>query len=169
MALTNTTAGTNYCFGNPVTASVANLVTTNSRIIITTTYTNAAGAVTTNCPPMSVTNTVAPVVVANLWTVSGPGGYTNSGAGLSATFTPTNAGSGIVLFTLTYASKTPCATNVQTAPPVRVPFNVVLPADAGFYIVAPEATADTPKIALFRRWLIDSVEPGAVAPPPRPS
>jgi LysR family glycine cleavage system transcriptional activator len=47
-----------------------------------------------------------------------------------------------------------------------VPFNVVLPADAGFYIVAPEATADTPKIALFRQWLIDSVGPGAVAPPP---
>jgi LysR family glycine cleavage system transcriptional activator len=47
-----------------------------------------------------------------------------------------------------------------------VPFNVVLPADAGFYIVTPEATADDPKIALFRQWLIDSVEPGGVAPPP---
>ena len=47
-----------------------------------------------------------------------------------------------------------------------VPFNVVLPTDAGYYIVAPEATADTPKIALFRDWLIGSVAPGAVAPPP---
>jgi LysR family transcriptional regulator, glycine cleavage system transcriptional activator len=47
-----------------------------------------------------------------------------------------------------------------------VPFDVVLPADAGFYIVAPEETADTPKIALFRDWLIASVAPGAVAPPP---
>ena len=47
-----------------------------------------------------------------------------------------------------------------------VPFDVVLPADAGFYIVAPEETADTPKIALFRDWLIGSVVPGAVAPPP---
>jgi LysR family transcriptional regulator, glycine cleavage system transcriptional activator len=47
-----------------------------------------------------------------------------------------------------------------------VPFKVVLPADAGFYIVAPEATADTPKIALFRQWLIDSVGPSGVAPPP---
>jgi len=47
-----------------------------------------------------------------------------------------------------------------------VPFDVVLPADAGFYIVAPEETADTPKIALFRNWLIGSVTPGAVAPPP---
>jgi LysR family transcriptional regulator, glycine cleavage system transcriptional activator len=47
-----------------------------------------------------------------------------------------------------------------------VPFDVVLPADAGFYIVAPEQTADTPKITLFRDWLIGSVAPGAVAPPP---
>ena len=47
-----------------------------------------------------------------------------------------------------------------------VPFDVVLPADAGFYIVAPEETADNPRIALFREWLIGSVEPGSVAPPP---
>ena len=47
-----------------------------------------------------------------------------------------------------------------------VPFDVVLPADAGFYVVAPEDTADTPKIAQFRDWLIGSVAPGAVAPPP---
>ena len=47
-----------------------------------------------------------------------------------------------------------------------VPFELVLPADAGFYIVAPEATADSAKIALFRDWLISSVAPGAVAPPP---
>jgi LysR family glycine cleavage system transcriptional activator len=47
-----------------------------------------------------------------------------------------------------------------------VPFDLALPADAGFYIVAPEETADTPKIALFRDWLVRSVAPGAVAPPP---
>jgi LysR family glycine cleavage system transcriptional activator len=47
-----------------------------------------------------------------------------------------------------------------------VPFDVVLPADAGFYIVAPEAAADSPKIALFREWLIGSVAPGTLAPPP---
>ena len=47
-----------------------------------------------------------------------------------------------------------------------VPFDVVLPTDAGYYIVAPEATADAPKIALFRQWLIGSVAPGAVAPAP---
>jgi LysR family transcriptional regulator, glycine cleavage system transcriptional activator len=47
-----------------------------------------------------------------------------------------------------------------------VPFDVVLPAEAGFYIVAPEETADDPKIALFREWLIKSATPGAKAPPP---
>ena len=47
-----------------------------------------------------------------------------------------------------------------------VPFDVVLPAEAGYYIVAPEETADDPKIALFRDWLIKSVTPGAKAPPP---
>ena len=47
-----------------------------------------------------------------------------------------------------------------------VPFDVVLPADADCYIVAPGQTADVPTIALFRDWLIASVAPGAVAQPP---
>ncbi len=47
-----------------------------------------------------------------------------------------------------------------------VPFDVVLPADAGFYVVAPQEAADLPKIRVFRDWLIGSVKPGAVAPPP---
>jgi len=47
-----------------------------------------------------------------------------------------------------------------------VPFDVVLPANAGFYVVVPEATADTPKVAAFRDWLVASVELGAVAPEP---
>jgi LysR family glycine cleavage system transcriptional activator len=38
-----------------------------------------------------------------------------------------------------------------------IPFDVVLPADAGYYIVAPEETADMTKIALFRDWLVRSV------------
>ena len=40
-----------------------------------------------------------------------------------------------------------------------VPFDVVLPADAGYYIVAPEETADATKIVLFRDWLTQSVTP----------
>jgi LysR family glycine cleavage system transcriptional activator len=43
------------------------------------------------------------------------------------------------------------------------PFDVVLPQDAGYYVVAPEETADTPKIARFRDWLIASATPGALA------
>jgi LysR family transcriptional regulator, glycine cleavage system transcriptional activator len=34
-----------------------------------------------------------------------------------------------------------------------VPFDVKLPAEAGYYVVAPEDTADQPKMALFRDWL----------------
>jgi LysR family transcriptional regulator, glycine cleavage system transcriptional activator len=44
-----------------------------------------------------------------------------------------------------------------------IPFDVVLPADAGYYIVAPEETADTMKIALFRDWLARSAANGAAA------
>ena len=40
---------------------------------------------------------------------------------------------------------------------LAVPFDVVLPVDAGYYVVAPEETADTKKIVLFRDWLIKSV------------
>jgi LysR family glycine cleavage system transcriptional activator len=38
-----------------------------------------------------------------------------------------------------------------------VPFDITLPADAGFYLVAPEARADTPKLAAFRDWLKASI------------
>jgi LysR family glycine cleavage system transcriptional activator len=40
------------------------------------------------------------------------------------------------------------------------PFDTELPQDAGYYVVMPEATADTPKIVLFRDWLIASATPG---------
>jgi LysR family glycine cleavage system transcriptional activator len=39
-----------------------------------------------------------------------------------------------------------------------VPFKIALPADAGFYLVSPEAKADSPKLAAFRQWLIASVQ-----------
>jgi LysR family glycine cleavage system transcriptional activator len=35
-----------------------------------------------------------------------------------------------------------------------VPFEMTLPADAGYYLVCPEASADTPKIRFFRNWLV---------------
>jgi len=45
------------------------------------------------------------------------------------------------------------------------PFDMILPQDAGYYVVTPEATADTVKIARFRDWLIASATPGALATP----
>jgi LysR family glycine cleavage system transcriptional activator len=39
-----------------------------------------------------------------------------------------------------------------------VPFKIALPADAGFYLVSPEARADSPKLSAFRQWLIASVQ-----------
>jgi LysR family glycine cleavage system transcriptional activator len=39
-----------------------------------------------------------------------------------------------------------------------VPFKVTLPADAGFYLVSPEAKADPPKLRAFRQWLKGSVQ-----------
>ena len=33
------------------------------------------------------------------------------------------------------------------------PFKITLPADAGFYLVSPEARADPPKLRAFRQWL----------------
>jgi LysR family transcriptional regulator, glycine cleavage system transcriptional activator len=39
-----------------------------------------------------------------------------------------------------------------------VPFKITLPADAGFYLVSPEANADKPKLAAFRKWLRASVQ-----------
>ena len=46
------------------------------------------------------------------------------------------------------------------------PFDTELPQDAGYYVVAPEASADVSKIALFRDWLIASATPGGLAVPP---
>jgi LysR family glycine cleavage system transcriptional activator len=39
-----------------------------------------------------------------------------------------------------------------------VPFKIALPADAGFYLVSPEASAEKPKLAAFRQWLLASVQ-----------
>jgi LysR family glycine cleavage system transcriptional activator len=39
-----------------------------------------------------------------------------------------------------------------------VPFEIELPVDAGFYLVSPEARADSPKVSAFRMWLSDIVK-----------
>jgi LysR family glycine cleavage system transcriptional activator len=40
-----------------------------------------------------------------------------------------------------------------------VPFQISLPADAGFYLVSPEAASHSPKLAAFREWLLAAVQP----------
>ena len=39
-----------------------------------------------------------------------------------------------------------------------VPFDITLPVDAGFYLVSPEAKADSPKLSAFRNWLMEAVK-----------
>ena len=39
-----------------------------------------------------------------------------------------------------------------------VPFEITLPADAGFYLVSPEGRTDPPKLAAFRQWLAGSAQ-----------
>jgi LysR family glycine cleavage system transcriptional activator len=39
-----------------------------------------------------------------------------------------------------------------------VPFQIALPADAGFYLVSPEAAPDSPKLRAFRQWLLHSTQ-----------
>jgi LysR family transcriptional regulator, glycine cleavage system transcriptional activator len=39
-----------------------------------------------------------------------------------------------------------------------VPFEITLPADAGFYIVSPDGSPDSPKLRAFRQWLIASTK-----------
>ncbi|WP_024510885.1 transcriptional regulator GcvA [Bradyrhizobium sp. ARR65] len=39
-----------------------------------------------------------------------------------------------------------------------VPFKIALPADAGFYLVSPEAADDPPKLRVFRDWLLAAVQ-----------
>jgi LysR family glycine cleavage system transcriptional activator len=43
-----------------------------------------------------------------------------------------------------------------------IPFKITLPANAGFYLVSPEAKAESAKLSAFRQWLIASVQGGAV-------
>ncbi|SNT51623.1 transcriptional regulator, LysR family [Tardiphaga sp. OK246] len=40
-----------------------------------------------------------------------------------------------------------------------VPFDMRMPADAGFYLVSPEASSDSRKLKAFRDWLLSQVPP----------
>ncbi len=41
-----------------------------------------------------------------------------------------------------------------------MPFKIALPADAGFYLVSPQARAESAKLSAFRKWLLASVQGG---------
>jgi LysR family glycine cleavage system transcriptional activator len=45
------------------------------------------------------------------------------------------------------------------------PFDISLPSEFAYYVVAPEASADRPKIAAFRNWLKDEAKAGKEAVP----
>jgi LysR family glycine cleavage system transcriptional activator len=45
-----------------------------------------------------------------------------------------------------------------------VPFNITLPADAGFYLVSPAGKTDSPNLAAFRQWLIASAQSAQTRP-----
>ena len=48
------------------------------------------------------------------------------------------------------------------------PFEVSLPHELTYYLVCPEATAERPKIAAFRAWLLaEAARPRAAGPPGR--
>jgi LysR family glycine cleavage system transcriptional activator len=42
-----------------------------------------------------------------------------------------------------------------------IPFDIKLPVDAGFYLVSPEASSDTPNLRAFRNWLQSLTPPKA--------
>ncbi len=39
-----------------------------------------------------------------------------------------------------------------------VPFKIALPADAGFYLVAPDGRREAPKLAAFRQWVVAAAQ-----------
>ena len=39
-----------------------------------------------------------------------------------------------------------------------VPFKIALPADAGFYLVSPQAQRELAQLSAFRQWLMASVQ-----------
>ena len=116
--LTNgTISPTNGCLGSAFSAS-ASKITSNAMMVMTT-----------HCPcstnaDINTTNYPAPTIVSNWWMAS-VGSFSTNGTGLSASFTPTDCGSGSVTFYLTYKNSMPCDTNVYSATPLGLSFNVL--------------------------------------------
>jgi hypothetical protein len=90
------------CLGSEVSVTTTLDVKSNASIVTT---------INTDCSQSSVTNFYAPTSVSVGWTVTMTGGYSNSGSGLTATFTPTNCGSANIVWTNSYYDG--CDTNLQ--------------------------------------------------------
>lgn len=99
--LTNVSGNLKVCVSNQITATVFKS-NTLGKIERVTSYTPS------NCPTTRVTNTYTPGVLTNWWKAIGPGSFSNSGTGLTATFTPTNPGEGTLTFYLIYTNLPPC-------------------------------------------------------------
>ena len=121
ITLTNVSTSTNFGFGNQATLSVSNIIS-NAVVTVTTNYPSAPQYNT------SWTSNLPPTGVSNWWSVIGPGTYTTNGTGLSASFTPTNGGTGTNTFYVSYTTWTnspqPAVTNVFTNS-LSVGFNVI--------------------------------------------
>jgi hypothetical protein len=99
------------CIGSAFSASVSPTITAG-QVIVDTSYTNAnPNATNTTCDDTYTTNTPTPGP-SYTWTVSGPGSFSAGGSGLSASFTPTNCGSGTVTFIATWQDA--CDTNYSS-------------------------------------------------------
>ena len=56
----------------------------------------------------------------------------------------------------------PMATEDLAAGRLVQPFDLELPSECAYYFVAPEASADQPKIEAFRDWLLQEVDAAPV-------
>ena len=113
LIITNGAAVT--CPGCPLTRGAK----TNWTAAQTHTLSNAVDP--SRCSSSSALFTTAPGFSNFQWTVSGPGSYSTNGTGLSATFSPTNAGSGTLTFSADVFLPTialPC--DVTGAPTISV-------------------------------------------------
>lgn len=103
------------CLGSAISASASSVFSTGKIEIVT-------ASTSTNCPTSRITNNVTSTVRSNWWVVTGPGGFTTNGSGLSASFTPTNSGNGTITFYLQYTNPAPCSgsTTVSTSCPFTI-------------------------------------------------
>jgi len=113
ISLTNATVTpTNGCVGSAFSASVSQNATNGQQVITPNCIDDCGNPCTVGCPPPQ-TNAISPNVVSNWWVVSGVGATPVSGTGTSASFTPTNRGTGTITF---YAKwQNGCSTNLQTS------------------------------------------------------